>query len=393
MKFSFEVSLLFLFLLLLPIPKTSAQENSPPIVTLNQESGLLIESADGFMGMKIGMRLQQQLSLITFLESEEAWQTDYLIRRARIQVKGFIFENKLNYHIQLAMDRGKVLLLNAEYKWQPYKQTNISFGQLRPSTGRQFQTYSSVLQMVDRSPVSRFFALGYDLGISGRQKIYLPDFGIELYSSLTHGEGINVSAASGGWAYSGRIDVLPFGDFIKRGDYVESDIFREPKPKLSLGIAYYHNKDAYQRYGNVSWEGQRDDIEALYVDGVFKYQGASLLVEYITRFVENEELSLPDNSTIYSLIAGGEGLSIQGGKFMTKFLESTFSISFLNPNNEGAFSRGTFIEQRKYALGLNNFFLAHNIKIQSQIGYVQQDFLNENPKKFIEFLTQFTISF
>jgi len=384
----------FIVVLLFSNSTLCAQDIQSPKVTLTPEKGFWIESQDGFMGMKLGLRLQQQISYIAPINTSESGQTEFLIRRSRALFAGYFFEKKLSYFIQLAMDKGQVTLLNAEYRWQPNSLTKISVGQLFPPAGRQFQTSSKKFQMIDRSNVTRFFFTDWDLGVSVRRSILITDnLAIKTAASITHGEGKNVATAPGDWAYTGRLELLPFGLFNANGDYSESDLYREPTPKLSLGTAHYLNKDAYTKYGNVAWDGLNDNIYEYYYDMIFKYKGFSMLAEYIHRSVDNERLQLTPTNEIFSKKVSGTGFYVQGGKFISKNIEPTFRFSILNPNDEAQASKNQFISQEKYVLGINNFIMEHAIKFQTQVGLVNENFLNQNSRTYIEALAQFSISF
>ncbi len=395
MKFSsgFSSTLIIVFLLLFSY-LIKAQEAEAPIITLSPEKGLWIENRDGSMGLKLGIRLQQQLVIETPLSGAEPVQTNFFIRRGRVQFKGYVLNKKLNYFIQLGMDRGQVTLLNAEYRWKATSTMQVSVGQLFPTTGRQFQTISKNLQLVDRSDVTRFFFTDWDLGISVRKSFLVNDhLALKLAVSATHGEGKNVATAPGRWAYAGRFEVLPFGLFHANGDYSESDLYREPTPKLSIGAAWHLNQDAYAKYGDTAWDDLDDNITEYYLDAVFKYNGFSFLGEFIHRSVDNEQLLSPTNSVLYSEKVSGQGFYVQGGKFVSESLEPVFRISYLNPDDENHTSVNKFTEQWKYSVGLNYFLIGHNLKFQSQLGYIQQEFMHQNSESYFEILAQLTISF
>lgn len=392
-KSGFSSTLIFACLLFFSFTVT-AQELEEPIITLSPERGLWIESQDGFMGLKLGFRLQQQLVIEAPYSENESIQTDFFIRRGRLLFKGYFFDKKLNYFIQLGMDRGQVTLLNAEYRWKPNSTTQISVGQLFPTTGRQFQTISNNLQLVDRSDVTRFFFTDWDLGISIKKSFVANDrFAFKAGVSATHGEGKNIATAPGGWAYAGRFEMLPLGLFHASGDYSESDLYHEQTPKLSVGAAYYFNQDAYTKYGDTAWDGLNDDITVYYIDAVFKYKGLSLLSEYIQRSVKNEQLITPSNAQLFSEKVSGQGFYIQGGKFISENLEPVFRISVLNPNDINQTFKAGFSKQQKVSVGMNYFIIAHNLKFQSQVGYIQQEFENQSDRSYYEVLAQFTISF
>lgn len=377
-------------------PTTQAQSSSPATVTLSPETGFYVESADEFMGFRISTRLQQQASFSAPLSYNDALQPSFLMRRARIRVHGYFFEKKLTYFVQTQMDKGNFLLSNAEFRWKATDNLQINMGQLWPAAGRQFRTPSEAFQMVDRSPVSRFFWPNYDIGILGQYQFEAGPSLFKTYLSITHGEGMNKPTAAGGMAYTGRLEWLPFGAFKKGGDYRESDLAREETPKLSLGSAYYHNQDAYMVIGGNGtsqlWQNRANNISALYVDGVFKYDGFSLLAEYALREVDNEIIE-SNNALTYSQLAGGQGFSIQGGTFISDRTEPTFRFSYLDPNNGIQAARSKFLQQNTYSLGLNHFIRGHHLKIQLELNLVNEEYQQANDVTYLQFLSQFSISF
>lgn len=385
---------LFLFFVSIIISNSLAAQEVP-IVTFSPEKGLNITTSDGFMSFKIGTRIQQQVFGIVPLDGNQPFDGDLIIRRARAYMSGYIFNQKLGYFLQLEMDKGNVQLSNAEYRWRPNSETQINFGQLRPPSGRQFQTISKNLQMVDRSAVSRFFAVGYDLGITANTFVGLGNsVGFIVYGGITHGEGINKAKASGGLAYTGRVDILPFGKFSNHGDYIESDLYREQTPKLSVGVAFYHNQDAATKLGSTAWNNNSASISNFYIDGVFKYKGLFLLGEFIQRTISDDGiLTLPDNSMIYSSLVGGKGFSFQAGKFLNEELESTIRVTYLDPDDELRAVKNNFTEQRKYGVGLNYFFIGHAIKIQSEANLVSEKYATSDEHSYVEILAQFSLSF
>lgn len=368
-------------------------EDDHSTITVSPEKGIRFQTPDGFMEFRLGLRMQQQMVLTHMLNERDALHGEYMIRRNRVLFRGFIFNGKLDYFVQLGMDRGSTRLLNAEYRWKPDSYTEISFGQFFPPTFRQFQTTSGQLQMADRSNVIRFFFTDYDLGLKVRRTVPVSEkFQFKIAGALTHGEGKNTATASGGWAHMARLEVLPFGAFTAGGDYSESDLVREKAPRLSIGGGYYQNNDAYTMYGATIWDGYQDDITDTFADVLFKYNGFSLLAEYIHRRVENEILTLPEE-TYFSKKISGRGWYLQSGVFLSDKIEPTLRLSMLDPNNRHQTLEGRFTRQTKIALGLNYFFLKHHLKWQSQIGYVNEEFTGADNSTYLEFLTQITLSF
>ena len=368
-------------------------DDEPVTITVSPEEGIRFTSSDGFMEYRLGFRLQEQFILTQPLSEKGALQGSYKTRRARALFLGSLFHKKLDYLIQIGMGTGTVTLLNAEFRWKPDKYTQFAFGQFFPPTMRQFQTVSGHLQLADRSDVTRFFFTDFDKGIRVKRTISVSEhFQMKVSGALTDGEGRNVSTAPGGWAYMGRMEILPLGAFEKGGDYSESDLVGEQTPKLSIGGGYYFNHDAYTKLGSTVWDGLDDDIADHYIDLVFKYSGFSLVTEYIVREVDNEILTIDD--VVYEANkVSAHGYYIQGGKMLTEKLEPTFRFSIIDPNDAHQILNHSYLKQTKVVAGLNYFLRGHAIKMQGQIGYVDEELPSSAHDQHLEVLSQFTISF
>ncbi|SMO58638.1 porin [Gracilimonas mengyeensis] len=393
--------ILFLLFVFLVPEMVSAQATESAKITLSPEKGFYVESADGFMGFKISTRLQQQFGFTVPMDYSDAVQPNFLMRRARIRIHGYFYDKKLTYFVQTQMDKGNFTLSNAEFRWKATDNLQLNFGQLWPVGGRQFRTVSEAFQMIDRSPVSRSYWPGYDIGMIAQYNLEIGKKSlVKSYLSITHGEGMNKPSAEGGMAYGGRLEWLPFGTFAEGGDYRESDLYHEETPKLSLGGAVYYNQDAYVQIGgqgpNNLWKGQEDDISALYLDGVFKFNGLSILAEYADRKVDQEIIEQVVGDFFvqsYSLVVGGSGFSVQGGKFISPKTEPTLRVSLLNPHDNLQAAKAQFTQQNTYTLGLNHFLRGHHLKLQFELNLLNEEYAAAKDKMYLQVLTQFSISF
>ena len=365
------------------------------LLSFSPEEGFHVTSQNKKYDIKLGLRFQEQAFVTTPVSNGEVTSSDMMMRRARAQIGGYLFSTRHTYFIQFDYDNKNYQLSNFEYRLRPNSNIEINIGQLMPPTGRQWQTISKNFQMVDRSIVSRYFAVGYDQGVSIRYRHNLINKSkIKFAAGITHGEGINRHISPGGLAYSGRIDILPFGFFHSKGDYVESDFYREPTPKVSLGAAFYHNKDADTKMGFSDLDLMDNNITSYYLDAVVKYNGFSMIGEFIKRETSSERVEMGgDEAFRYSAMNGGYGFSLQVGKFLEQHLEATSRISFLNPDNIIMEAKNSFTSKDKYSVGLSYYVIGHSLKIQSEVSFVEEDFTNQDPFKYFEFLMQFSLSF
>lgn len=127
--------------------------------------------------------------------------------------------------------------------------------------------------------------------------------------SVTTGEGQNFFDMQNntGFKYGGRLDILPLGDFIKNNAFIAEDIYREPTPKLAVGIAGSYNIKAGSPMGSESTtinsiynkKGEADfaDYGKLVADIMFKLNGFSLIGEYTNSIVRGKELYLNQSAS------------------------------------------------------------------------------------------------
>jgi hypothetical protein len=127
---------------------------------------------------------------------------------------------------------------------------------------------------------------------------------IRIYpsASLTTGDGQNffTDQSNIGYKYGGRLDVMLMGDFIKNNAYIAHDLYREPRPKLAVGVAGSINMQASNRDGSgypevsgiYNKEGEADfaNYRKLAADFIFKHKGFALVGEYMVGTVGGTDL-------------------------------------------------------------------------------------------------------
>jgi hypothetical protein len=346
---------------------------------------LNIVGQDSSWTMKIALRMQL-LGASTWEDGTNN-ETSFLVRRARLKFDGYAFSPKLEYKMELGLSNRDIsgaseftsnaprYILDALIKWHFYENFELWFGQTKLPGNRERVISSGDLQMVDRSLLNSRFTIDRDFGFQLRHHFNLSDqFIIKEIFSLAQGEGRNVTTGNlGGYQYTGRVELLPFGDFESKGDYSGGDLKREETPKLSLGISYDHNNNAVKTRSNQGSYMVTDtgffetNINTLFIDAMFKYHGFSLMAEYADRdaldpFAKNSDGSLTGDS-----VQVGNGLNIQTGYLFKNQMEisgrytnveSDKSITGENPENQ-------------YTLGLSKYFVGHKLKVQTDISHLE----------------------
>jgi phosphate-selective porin OprO and OprP len=179
-----------------------------------------------------------------------------------MKFEGFVYNPKLTYYIQLSFSRGDMdwrgtdnsvnnhspnIVRDAVIYYNPNKNVRLGFGQTKLPGNRQRVVSSGDLQFADRSIVNATFNIDRDFGFFAH---YMTNY-FNLRGAITSGEGRNSVASNNGLAWTGRAELLPLGKFTGNNDYIEGDLEREPKPKISLAVTYSLNDRAVRQSGTL----------------------------------------------------------------------------------------------------------------------------------------------
>ncbi len=359
----------------------NAQETSSP----KFGKGLFnLVGQDSSWTMKIGARMQ--FLAISNWEEGESNESNFLVRRSRLKFDGYAFSPKLKYKLELGLSNRDIsgaseftnnaprYILDAVIKWNFYENFELWFGQTKLPGNRERVISSANLQQVDRSLLNSRFNIDRDLGIQLRHHFNLSnDFVIKEIFSIAQGEGRNVTTGNiGGHQYTGRIELLPMGNFSSKGDYKGSDLKRENTPKLALGITYDHNNNAVKNRSNQGSYMETDtgfhetNINTLFVDAMFKYKGFSLMAEYADRNAKDPFARNGDGTLTGDVVEVGKGLNLQTGVLC----KSDWEISGRYTNIKLDKTITGKDQEQQYTLGLSKYIGGHSLKVQSDISYL-----------------------
>lgn len=307
-------------------------------------------------------------------------QTEFMIRRARLKFEGFAFKPTITYKMELGLsnrdwgspitETGKTssMILDAVLKWEMVKNLQVWIGQTKLPGNRERVISSQQLQFVDRSIVNSEFNIDRDAGIQIHHKFKLGNISIREAVSLSSGEGRNITVTNkGGYDYTGRIEVLPFGDFTNKGDYFGSDLSREKKPKLSIAGTYDFNDDASRQQGQLgSFLPGKTDLFSIMLDMMFKLNGFSLMTEYMNKHSSNPVVIDITGAPVGAFYVG-QGINTQMGYLFKNNFEIAGRYSHIEPD---AKIGENLLDQ--YTLGLSKYIKGHNLKIQTDITLTQE---------------------
>ena len=340
--------------------------------------GISIAAKDSSFTMKFSARIQTLYDGRLNLETKD-YNDRFLTRRARLKFDGFAYSPKLEYKIELAVSSTDIsggdtnefgntsrVILDAVLKWNFAPNWELWAGQTKLPGNRERVISSQALQFVDRSNLNSRFNIDRDAGIQlhyGTEKF-------NFASTISMGDGRNIVIDNvGGYDYTNRIEYLPFGSFKSKGDYVSSDLVREPKPKLSIGITYDYNDRATHERGQLGDElpAQRD-LETWFVDAHFKYNGISSLLEYANKKSPDGAVILDGTGNFVDAFYTGKAFSWQAGYLFKNNFELAGRFTEVMP--EAATRRR---DNTQYTFGVSKYFVGHSLKIQSDVTLIKEN--------------------
>ncbi|MDC7994769.1 porin [Altibacter sp. HG106] len=344
-------------------------------------------AADSSWSVKFAPRIQFRANSSWDYEGEQYGSPEYTfsIRRARLKFDGFAFSPNLKYKIELGLSNRDVaganqfnrntprIILDAVVKWNFYENFELWVGQTKLPGNVERVVSSANMQLIDRSLLNSNFNIDRDIGFQLQHHIALSNsFLIREKIALSQGEGRNITEGNlGGLQYTGRLEILPFGSFQGKGDYIQADLAREETPKLMLGFTYDHNDDAVKTRSNLGTymfleDGSlyETDITTLFADAMFKWQGVSIMAEYAQRQAENPVAVELDGTPTGDIVLVGDAINAQIGYLFRSNYESVFRYT---QNTFDAITMRSDIKE--YTLGGSKYFVGHKLKIQADLSY------------------------
>ena len=345
---------------------------------------------DSTWSMKIATRMQF-LSIASWNEGAEGGLVDpeqnFLVRRARLKFNGFVYTPKLKYKLELGLSNKDIsgaseftnnaprYILDAVVMWSFYENFELWIGQTKLPGNIERVISSGDLQQVDRSLLNSRFNIDRDLGIQLRHHFMLSDdFLVREKLAISQGEGRNVTTGNlGGHQFTARLELLPFGNFKKKGEYRGSDLMREEKPKLMLAATYDSNQNAVKTRSNQGSYMVNDigfyetTINTFFLDAMFKYNGFSIMGEYAHRNAQDPIAKNSDGSVTGDVVQVGNGLNLQAGYL----LNSNWEVSgrYTNIKLDEAITGKN--NEHQYTIGLSKYIAGHKLKVQTDLSYLR----------------------
>ena len=326
--------------------------------------GIVFTDKDSLMQIVMRFRMQSLAQVETVSDEDlSTTRENWAIRRLRLRFGGFLVDPRLTYNIQLSFSRGDMdyadtqfpnIVRDAVIYWNFDKHWQIGFGQTKLPGNRQRVVSSSELQFAERSIVNNTFNIDRDFGFFGWYRNEIEGIGLNLRAALSNGDGRNTVGtsgnAAGGFCYTGRAEILPFGTFTGGGDYFEGDVLREKSPKLSIGGTYSVNSRTRRTMGQLGPELWTPvSTSSLLADILFKYSGFALYGEYAKRDSKNNPVTTKTGSD-NRFVFVGNGLLAQASYCLPSMWEFVGRYAVVTPdddlNSDTLFKKVTDLSKR-----------------------------------------------
>lgn len=358
----------------------------------NYGKGLGITSPDSIFQLNIRFRMQNRLSYLQE-EGEEA-AIDGHIRRLRLRFDGYVGDPRFLYVLQLSFAPGDVgeiregeninIIRDAMIFYRPNRHWNIGFGQTKLPGNRQRVNSSGGLQLTDRSINNAKFTLDRDFGVQVHNlNEYKDKFSYNFKGAISMGEGRNsTDEPDNGLAYTGKVELFPFGAFTKDGTYFEGDIKREQTPKFLLSGAYQFNNKARRTQGQLGDDlFAKRDTHSVLLDAMFKYNGWAAMAAYMQRSAKDPVTYDPEDTTgtpAMEYVFTGHGFDYQMSYLFPSNYEVIARFSTQDVHKDiAAFAPN----QKQYSIGLTKYIWEHAFKAQLELTLDDLDYFDGTSKQ------------
>ncbi|MBU2920005.1 OprO/OprP family phosphate-selective porin [Winogradskyella psychrotolerans] len=337
--------------------------------------GLGITSPDSIFKLNIRFRMQNRFTYLNNDDEDNGYEA--MIRRLRLRFDGYVGDPSIIYVIQLSFSPNDVgaiedgdnlnIIRDAIVFYRPDEHWNIGFGQTKLPGNRQRINSSGALQLTDRSINNSRFNIDRDFGL---QVYYLNElehkFSYNIKTAISTGEGRNwTKEPDTGLAFTGRLELFPFGVFKSNGTLFEGDLKREKTPKLMLSGVYHYNDDARRTRGTIGDDlFEKRDIQSLFLDAIVKYNGWAFQTAYMNRTTDDAITINPDDASESRSVFAGSGFDTQLSYLFKSNYELVGRFSYQEPHKDIEMLTP---QTNQYSLGITKYIWEHALKLQAEI--------------------------
>jgi hypothetical protein len=322
---------------------------------IGYDRGFFLRSADGDFGLKVGGWVQPRFEYTIRDDAENL--SSFLIRRARVDVTGHVFNDRLTFRIMPELARTATLrdaFIN--YAFSP--EVQLRGGQFTVP----FQWHRFVgprrQHFAERGIASEAlgFPNGRDIGLMlhGQNEARTWQYALGVFDGA--GRNVALSTSDGNMA-SGRITLALIGQVPRD----ETDYAHSARQNLSLGLGVQAaNKNEVRAWdlGRSPAGNTRADWVSGTADLHYRWRGFSIVGDGYLRRVR------PDDDAVDAYTGGGYMVSA-GYAIMPDFLEAVARYNWLRLDLDDPDTR-----MEEWGLGLNFYHRGHDWK--TRLNYLNQ---------------------
>lgn len=337
-------------------------------------NGLSVTDSNDLFSMTFKFRIQNRY---TYDDNDDNStspdNSEFLVRRARLRVEGFVLNPKLTYKIQLSFTRNDMdwdnsqfpnVLRDANASYQLTSNDQILVGLAKLPGNRQRVISSGRQEFVDRSIANALFNIDRDIGLQWWHR-FGQSAPLWLKTAISNGQGRGSTQKNNGMAYTYRLEWLPLGTFKDGGDYFEGDLAFEENLRLSLAAGMSTNRKASRVGGQIGRDiegNQVRNLETFIADVLLKYRGWAWSSECFRRNVENPVVSA--SQTLFD----GQGWNTQLTYTFRNMYHTGGRWSQTRPDDQ---LQSLLTKETQYTVVFGRYLDHHQIKIQSDVSYAQ----------------------
>ncbi len=308
------------------------------------------------------------------------------IERLFLTFAGHIHTDKLTYQVTVMGDT------DIDHSWTTYyalinyevaPEFQVMAGLMDIPQGRQFLTWDSNLQFVDRSMVEETFALAQSIGVMAHGTLAKRlSYMVGAFNGLANTDSPSQEELDTNFAYAARL----VGHILGEGIGEETDLAYSKDPLLDVAASFYYNDDNGDESGpgllysipdgirrgrgiggNATADATGTDYFGFGADVAFRYRGFSATAEWFMRCVESDsEFSEWQRLTGRRDASHVQGGYVQAGYFIiSKKLELAARLGGVWDNEDD--------NTWEYTFGVNYYpFGSHNLKIQGDFTRISE---------------------
>lgn len=352
----------------------AARAQAPRDPVVFDERGITFNAADGITSLTLRFRIQEWAFVTSESDDDlSVARSQLAVRRARLRFESVVWDPRLTARVQLSFSRGDQdfensnfpnVLRDANVTFQATPRLGLTVGQGKLPGNRQRVISSGEQQFPDRSIVNGAFTVDRDVGFFATYQVSDAALPFALKAAVTGGEGRNAPTGGSGLAYTGRVEVLPFGEFTGGGDYFEGDLRREPEPRLSIGAVLSRNDRAVRTGGQLGRPlFAPRGMTTGFVDVLYKHAGLSASAEFARR-VAADPITTDGTDTRYVL--AGDGVTAQVAFLTRALLEPAVRFSVIAPHRDLAGLPGAE-RQEQVSAAVTRYLKGHRVKLQVEL--------------------------